>query len=281
MSTDPSSAPLASFKAKWTQAYPEFGLALKFDRGDGRDERKAFACLVFELEHAAFGIREAQPAAIKLQWWAEEFARAGAGEARHPLTKLLAARIGEAAIPLRQWQLAIVGAFAQRDAEPSANIGALLDGYARFYEPVGAIESALFGTHAAAVARALAITRALRETAALSDALRDGKLPLPLDLLARHRLARGELAATSAARTNALHEWFGTLANEMSPLLTREGLRTQPLGVLRAAMASADARRALQAASAVEPLGAMKTALGGLSIPVLWSAWRAARRSRA
>jgi hypothetical protein len=46
-------------------------------------------------------------------------------------------------------------------------------------------------------------------------------------------------------------------------------------------MASADARRALQAAAAVEPLAAMKTALAGLSIPVLWSAWRAARRSRA
>ena len=281
MSTDPAPAPLASFEAKWSQAYPEFGLALKFDRDPGRDERKAFACVVFELEHAAFGIREAQPAAIKLQWWAEEFTRAGAGEARHPLTNLLAARIGEAAIPLRRWQEAIVGAFAQRDAEPSANMAVLLESYARFYEPLGAIESALFDTHAAAVARALAITRALRETAALSDALRDGKLPLPLDLLARHRLARGELAATSAARTNALHEWFGTLANEMSPLLTREGLRTQPLGVLRAAMASADARRALQAASAVAPLGAMKTALGGLSIPVLWSAWRAARRSRA
>jgi phytoene/squalene synthetase len=135
VSTDPSSAPLASFEAKWTQAYPEFGLALKFDRDHGRDERKAFACLVFELEHAAFGIREAQPAAIKLQWWAEEFARTGAGEARHPLTKSLAARIGEAAIPLRRWQEAIVGAFAQRDAEPFANITALLDGYARFYEP--------------------------------------------------------------------------------------------------------------------------------------------------
>jgi phytoene synthase len=281
VSTDPSSAPLASFEAKWTQAYPEFGLALKFDRDHGRDERKAFACLVFELEHAAFGIREAQPAAIKLQWWAEEFARTGAGEARHPLTKSLAARIGEAAIPLRRWQEAIVGAFAQRDAEPFANIAALLDSYARFYEPLGAIESALFGTHAAAVSRALVITRALRETAALSDALRDGKLPLPLDLLARHRLARGELAATSAARTDALHEWFGTLAHEMSPLLTSDAVRTRPLGVLRAAMASADARRALQAAAAVEPLVAMKTALAGLSIPVLWSAWRAARRSRA
>jgi phytoene synthase len=281
VSTVPSATPLASFAAKWSQAYPEFGLALKFDSGSERDERSAFACLVFELEHAAFRIREAQPAAIKLQWWAEEFARANNGEARHPLTQALAARIGASAIPIRRWQEAIVGAYAQRDPEPAADTAALLDGYARLYDPLGAIESALFGTHGAAIARVLAITRALRESAALSDALRGGKLPLPLDLLARHRLARGELAVASDARTHALRDWFGALAREISPLLTREATRAQPLGILRAAMAGADATRARQTASASEPLIAMKAALEGLSVPVLWSAWRAARRSRA
>jgi phytoene synthase len=281
VSTDPSATPLASFEAKWSLAYPEFRLALTFDREPGRNDRSAFACLVFELEHAAFRIREAEPAAIKLQWWAEEFASTNTGEPRHPLTRALAGRIGEAAIPIRRWQEVIVGAFSQRDPEPAADAAALLDAYARLYEPLGAIESALFGAHGPTVARSLAITRALRESAALSDVLRDGKLPLPLDLLARHRLARGELAVASAARTQALHEWFGTLAGEISPLLTREATRTQPLGILRAAMAGADATRARQAASASEPLTAMKAALEGLSIPVLWSAWRAARRSRA
>jgi phytoene synthase len=281
VNTDSSATPLASFEAKWSEAYPEFGLALKFVDGRERDEHRAFACLVFEIEQAAFGIREAQPAAIKLQWWAEEFLRASKGEARHPLTQALAPRVRESAIPLRQWQEAIVGAFAQRDPEPAADIAALLDGYARLYDPVGAIESALFGTHGAAVARVLAVTRALRESAALSEALRDGKLPLPLDLLARHRLARGELAAASAARTNALQEWFGALAREFSSLLTLEAARAQPLGILRAAMAGAEATRARQAASASEPLTTMKAALEGLSVPVLWSAWRAARRSRA
>ena len=56
MSTDSPVTPLASFEAKWTQAYPEFALALRFVRGAQRDAQSAFACLVFEIEHAAFGM---------------------------------------------------------------------------------------------------------------------------------------------------------------------------------------------------------------------------------
>ena len=156
---------------------------------------------MFEIEYAAFGIREAQPAAIKLQWWAEELTRTAKGEARHPLTQALAARIEAAKIPSALWQQAIIAALAQRDPEPAANAAALLDGYAPMYAPIGTIEAALFGTDAESIARVLASMRALRDAAALSIALRDGKLPLPLDLLARHRLSRGDLAAASEART--------------------------------------------------------------------------------
>jgi len=280
VNAETSVAPLASFEAKWTEARPELALALRFEREDEREARAAFACLVLEIEHAAFGIREAQPAAIKLQWWAEELARAAKGEARHPLTQALATRIATAAIPQRQWHAAIIGAMAQRDPEPAADREALLAGYAQLHEPLGVLEATLFGTDATAVAGALAISRALRETAALPDALRDGKLPLPLDLLARHRLARGDLGAESAARADALREWFGELASEMSALLAPQALAKRPLGILRAAMAAADAKRLAAAANAGEPLAAMNVVLAGLSIPIVWAAWRAARRSR-
>ncbi len=280
VNAESSSTPLASFEAKWIEARPELALALRFERYDEREARTAFACLVFEIEHAAFGIREAQPAAIKLQWWAEELARAGKGEARHPLTQALAQRIADAALPQRAWHAAIVGAMGQRDPEPAADRDALLAGYAAFYAPLGAIEATLFGTNAEAVASALALSRALRETAVLPDALRDGKLPLPLDLLARHRLARGDLGAESAGRADALREWFGELGGEVSMLLTKEALAARPLGVLRAAMAAADASRLRATATAGAPLAAMNVALANLSIPIAWSAWRAARRSR-
>lgn len=274
MSTHESTTPLASFEAKWSEARPELALALRFERADERAARAAFACLVLEIEHAAFGIREAQPAAIKLQWWAEELSRAAKGESRHPLTEALAPRIVAAAVPPRDWQAAIVGAMAQRDPEPAADREALLSGYAQLYAPLGAIEAALFGTDAVAIARVLALSRATRETAALPDALRDGKLPLPLDLLARHRLARGDLGGASAARSDALRAWFGDLAREMT------APPAAGLGILRAAMAAVDAKRLANAARAGEPLAAVNAALAGLSVPVAWSAWRAARRSR-
>ena len=166
MSDDSNAAPLASFEAKWGAARPEFALARTFVDADRRNAQSAFACIVFELEHAAFGIREAQPSAIKLQWWAEEMQRASAGAPRHPLTIALGARIGAIA----GWHAAIVGAFAQRDAEPSSDIDGLLAQYARFFDPVGAIEASLFGADAAMRSRAMTLARALRETASLPTA---------------------------------------------------------------------------------------------------------------
>lgn len=276
--------PLASFEAKWVAAHPEFGLALKFVAESERRAQSAFACLVYELEHAAFGIREAQPAAIKLQWWGEELARAAKHEARHPLTQALSDHPCFAAIPLAQWYGVIGGALAQRDPEPAADGQALLDQYAQLYAPLGVIDAQLFGGDARTTARALSLARALRETASLSDTLRDGKLPLPLDLLARHRLARGDLAETSAARSGALSEWLRRLAGEMLDLLNvleaTAGVGKAGPGVLRSAMIAADSKRALQAAQASDPLAAINAALARLSISVVWAAWRAARRSR-
>jgi phytoene synthase len=269
-------AEVASFEAKWSAAHPEFGLALAFVRGSDRSAASAFACLVFEIENAAFGIREAQPAAVKLQWWAEEFARVSQGEARHPLTRALADRLASAAVPARVWHDVIVGALAQRDPEPASDEATLFEGYRQFYSPLATIESAVFGTDEDATAATLAATRALRDTAALAEVLRDGKLPLPLDLLARHRLGRGDLANASASRDEALREWLAKVSERLSASATSE----RPIGAMRAAMAGANATRAARAAAAAAPLDALRHALTRLSLPMAWMAWRAARRSR-
>ncbi|HVT31319.1 MAG TPA: squalene/phytoene synthase family protein [Rhodanobacteraceae bacterium] len=271
-----ASAEVASFEAKWSAAHPEFGLALAFARGPDRAAASAFACLVCEIEHAAFGIREAQPAAVKLQWWAEEFARAARGEARHPLTQALAERLASAPVPPLAWHDVVVGALAQRDPEPAADAAALFEGYDRLYSPLATIDAALFGADARAAAATLSATRALRDTAALVDVLRDGKLPLPLDLLARHRLARGDLASASAPREAALSEWLTTLSERLRSSTTRE----QPIGSLRGAMAGVNAIRAARAAASAAPLDTLRDLLARLSLPTTWAAWRAARRSR-
>lgn len=272
-----SDTPLASFESKWTAAQPEFGLALKFVTTDERGAQSAFACLVHELEYAAFGIREAQPAAIKLQWWAEEFTRAGTGEARHPLTQTLAGQPGFAEIALPHWHAVIVGALAQRDAEPAADRAALLATYAALYQPLATIEARLFAPLDAAVqAHLRTLSRALRETAALADALRDGRLPVPLDLLARHRLARGDLVQTSPQQAAALGEWLRALAAEFAQAVSADAR----LGVLSTASASADHWRAHTAARANDPLAALHAALARVPMRTVWATWRAGRRSR-
>jgi phytoene synthase len=218
-----------------------------------------------------------QPAAIKLQWWAEEFVRAAKGEARHPLTPVLAERISRAAIPIARWQDVVMGALNQRDPEPAADTDALLENHARFYAPVAEIEAALFANvDAAPSARVLALARALRETTGLTDALRDGRLPLPLDLLARHRLARGDLAGKLPEAAAALRDWLKRLGADCS-----EVAKGRPrLSVLSAATLAATSARAGRAAGATEPLAALAEGQHRLSVGTTWSAWRAARRSR-
>lgn len=273
VSDDSVATPLASFEAKWAALHPEFGLALKFVPQQRRVEQSAFACLVYELEHTAFGIREAQPAAIKLQWWAEEFARAGRREARHPLTRALAEHPDFADVPLARWHAVIVGALAQRDTEPAADCSALLESYAVLYAPLAAIEAALFvPIDVAALTRVRSLARAIRETASLAEALRDGRLPLPLDVLAKYRMARGNLSQSSPEQAAMLRGWLLTLASDYGNSFN--GAR---LGALNAAGASADRWRAGEAARAAEPLSKLQALTSRLPLRAVWAAWRSGR----
>jgi phytoene synthase len=270
-----SGAPLASFEAKWTAFAPEFGLALKFVSQRERVARSAFACLVFELEHAAYATRDAEPAAIKLQWWAEELTRAREGAARHPLTQVLAAHPAFTALAPTRWYAVIRGALAQRDPEPAADSAALLETYAALYRPLAAIETELFpGIEAQTLTRVLTLSRALRETASLAESLHAGRLPLPLDTLARHRLARGDLMSTSAPQVALLHEWLAWLAAEF------RSVRTAQAGVLGAAAAVANRVRARAGSRAADPLAELNAAYTRVPFAAVWAAWRAGRRAR-
>lgn len=270
MSETESNAPLASFEAKWMQAVPELRVALSFLAPATRAAHGAFVCLVHELEHAAFGIRDAEPATLKLQWWAEEFARAAKGEARHPLTQAIAQAASFPQVPLATWYAAVGGALAQRDAEPAANADALLAAYEVLHEPLAQIEARLFAPlDVPALARARALARALRETASLADALRDGRLPLPLDLLARHRLSRGGLTQASPEQVAALREWLGILRDAAATL---DAAR---IGAPAAATLSADRWRLAKSMRADDPLAALPPLLARMPLRVSLSAWRA------
>ena len=269
---------LTSFETKWASVRPELELGLKFVAQRERRAHSAFTCLVFELEHVAFAIREVEPATIKLQWWAEEFVQAGKGGARHPLTQVLAAHSRYAAVPLAHWYEVVAGALAQRAPSPAANRAALIDGHAALYRPLAAIEAALFpALDAAAVTSVRSLAHALRDTAALGDALRDGRLPLPLDLLAKHRLTRGDLARSSPPQVAILREWLLVLASDFSAAAAAAHARG---GALHAAAASADRWRACMAGRAADPLVTLNASFALLPLRATWAAWRAGQRSR-
>lgn len=266
-------APAASFEAKWVAAYPELELGLRFVAAHERAAHSAFDCLVHELEHAAFGIRDAEPAALKLQWWLEEFERARQGAARHPLTQVLSLQARLDAIPADDWHAVVAAAFAQRDPQAAGDRTALLEQTASMYRPIARIEAALFG-HADAepLARARSLAHALRESATLGEALRDGRMPLPLDLLARHRLARGDLGTESEKHSVALREWLAGLAGEFA--------RVRVAAPLPAAALTADCWRARRAGRAERPLERLREDLARLPLRAAWAAWRAGHASR-
>lgn len=262
---------LDGFVAKWSAVRPELGLAARFLAPRRDPAPLAFACLAHELGDAAFRIREAQVAGAKLHWWAEELARSTAGHARHPLTHALAAA-GTA--PVALWHDAIAGALIQRDADSAGDVDRLLDGYAALYAPLARAEAALFdGLDAQAGAEAMALSRALSELGALGDALAQGRLPLPLDVLARHGLARGDLGAASPARADAMRDLLGELARRLRSVLDARPALSLP----RVAELCADHARARRAARAADPLAALVAEARRLPLATLWSLWRAAR----
>ena len=269
--------PLASFIAKWSGAYPELQLALGFVPRATRSGQAAFACLGYELEHATFSTREDQPASVKLVWWAEELTRTGVGEARHPLTIELAKLPAWSRIAPSQWHAVIAAALDLRDAEPALDGERLLAAWAPFHRPQAAIEAELFGhLDADARARQRSIARALEDLALPGDAIAEGRLPLPLDLLARHQLARNDLGRDSPARRGAVRDWLAQLERAAGEL-ARTGAR---LGIPGTASLAAERWRAGRAMRSAEPVGALHRLHARLPLNAAWKTWRAARRAR-
>lgn len=273
----PATDPCATFEHKWTTAHPEFGLALRFVPAPQRKARSALTCIGYEIEHAAFRLHEPQVAAGKLQWWLEELLAMRAGTARHPLTQALATTLPVANVPSALYQDLIVGALAQRDPEPAPSLDELLHGLLGFYAPLARVEQSLtVEGDVDTEARIGALSRAFRDALGLSDTLAGGRLPLPLDLMAHHRLSRVDLASPSAPRTEALRGYFAMLAERM------EAIDIASLSSVPAATSwHAERVRCRRAARAFEPLAAGEAAINRLPVSTVWAAWRAARRQRA
>ncbi len=263
---------LGSFEAKWSGIHPELALALRFVPAAARDGALGLAVVGLEIEDAAFRIAEDHVAETKLHWWAEELARLIDGKPRHPATQALAATARPSIAP-GAWEAVITGALAVRETAPAGSLGDLLDGHRRYYGPLARVAAAASpGVSADAAAEAAVLARALQELTELRGSLERGRLPLPLDLLARHQLDRGELAARSPARDEALRELLHQIAGR---------LRAQPwsaLPLFAGVRQIADLGRAGRAARATDPVQTLVAARGRLGPSAAWRAWRLARR---
>lgn len=263
---------LGSFEAKWSDLHPELALALRFVPGSRRDQALGLAVVGLEIEDAAFRIGEDHVAEAKLHWWAEELARLLDGKPRHPATQAMAAP-GGLAVPAGAWDAVIAGALAIRESRPAGSLGDLIEDYRRYYGPLAqAMVAANPDLSAEAAAEVAASARALQELADLRGALARGRLPLPLDLLARHQLDRGELAARSPARDEALRELLRQIGGRLRALPWRS------LPLIAGVRHSADLGRAERAARAADPVAALVASRGRLGPTAAWRAWRLARR---
>lgn len=265
---------LGSFEAKWAGAHPELALALRFVPPAARARTLGLAVIGLEIEDAAFRIAEDHVAEAKLHWWAEELARTLDGKPRHPATQAISEDGGR--LPSIAWETVILGALAVREAPSAGSAAALLDGYGGVFAPLARADAAAYpGVSAEVTAQAGSLTRALQELADLRAALGRGRLPLPLDLLARHQLDRGDLPTRSPACDAAVREWLRQLAARMQALPWRE------LPLLTGARLSADAGRARRAARADDPIAALAAERHRIGPSTAWRVWRLARRRMA
>ncbi|HUD42124.1 MAG TPA: squalene/phytoene synthase family protein [Dokdonella sp.] len=263
---------LGSFEAKWSGVHPELALALRFVPGRARDHALGLAVVGLEIEDAAFRIAEDHVAEAKLHWWAEELARLLDGKPRHPATQALNCAAGPA-VPPGVWDAVIAGALAIREARPAGTLADLIEDHRRYYGPFArAAAAASPGVSVEAAAEAAVLGRALQDLADLRGALGRGRLPLPLDLLARHQIDRGELTARSPARDEGLRELSRQIAARL------HALPWQALPLLAGIRQIADLGRAERAAGAADPAAALVAARGRLGPSAAWRAWRLARR---
>ncbi|MHB1284727.1 MAG: phytoene synthase [Metallibacterium scheffleri] len=273
-----SSAAAASFVQQWRVARPLRDLALRFLPAD-----ESGLPLLLALEAELLGILHAnaapQVAGAKLAWWTEELAGFGTPAARHPLSLALATDARAVRVAVTLWPQAAVSVLHALEAPASADFAAQLQAAEALAEPFARIECAfVFGVQAdcARTRRVLAVQHLGSELLQTPQRAAQGRLPLPMQSLARHALARARLDQPGAARAAALAEQCAVLAAALHGAADLPG----PVNGLRAAEAAHDRRALLRAARAAEPLQTLLAQRQGLTPAAAFACWRAARAQR-
>ena len=269
---------IQSYVDKWLAIQPQQRVALGFVDPAVRDERVALAAFEQELISSAYGIREPQVAAAKLQWWAEELSGAAASGGRHPLTKVLFASPRAKQIPAQLWIAPVLAAMAQLESGTSADFTSQVAAARNMHGALAELETAWwFGTAAPSEAAAQVATLS-HLVFALSrlefDADRE-RLPLPMSRLARHGLSRGQLKDDSPARRDAIKAQLNELAAGLGAALGQG----QPLSTFRGLEGRTALSTARGAARAAEPFAELHKRQARTGPATAFRAWRAARQA--
>lgn len=271
---------LQSYTDKWLAAHPAQHLGLSFVNSPRRDIHLALAALEQELVTAAYGISEAQVAATKLNWWAEELGGAIASGGRHPLTQALFADEAIRQIDAGMWLAPIMAALRQLDDATAPDFAAQLAAAEAFHGALAALETRVwFGAQAepARAARVASLDHLLHVLARLKENASAERLPLPMARMARHGLDRESLTDDSPERRAAIHAQLADLRDAWQKAIRLPG----PLSTFRGLDARLDRRWTHQALRARQPLARLRHAqehqTGFATLRLAWSAARACR----
>ncbi|GLQ46796.1 hypothetical protein GCM10007862_18470 [Dyella lipolytica] len=270
---------LQSYVDKWLAVQPQQRMALVFVEPDKYPGHVALAALEQELLSAAYGIREPQVAATKLNWWAEELSGAASSGGRHPLTRVLFDDERAHAMPQERWLAPVLAAMAQLEEGTAVDFPAQLTAASALHGALATLETAWWYGEAASPVRATRVATLSHLLYALrrlqDDAERD-RLPLPMARLARFSLSRTGLRERSEARDQAIKAQLDDLQSTWRDAADLPG----PLSVFRALEAGQGERLVRKAARAGEPLVVLQQGAPDVGFWATFRAWQAARHWR-
>lgn len=274
-----SDAALQSYIDKWLAVQPQQRIALAFVDADTYPGHIALAALEQELLAAAYGIREPQVAASKLNWWAEELSGAAASGGRHPLTKVLFDDERAHALPGEQWVAPVLAAMAQLEEGTAADFQAQLAAGSLLHGALAQLETAWWfgeGASSGRAARVATLSHLLFALLRLEEDAERDRLPLPMARLARYGLSRTELRTASTAREDAIRAQLDDL-----DAAWRESERLPgPLSAFRGLESRHGRTLVGRARKAANPLAVLRKGQGRQGPAVAWQAWQAARAWR-
>lgn len=279
MTPEELGGPLQSYVDKWLAVQPRQRIALAFVDPARYPGHVALAALEQELLSAAYGIREPQVAAVKLNWWAEELSGAASSGGRHPLTQVLFDDERAHAVPADKWLAPVLAAMAQLEEGTASDFEAQVNAGGQLHGALAALETAWWYGEAAVNVRAAKVATLSHLLFALlrveEDADRD-RLPLPMARMARFGLSRAELRKDNPAREQAIRAQLQDLAAAWRETERLPG----PLSVFRSLESRAGQVLARRAGKAPDPLAALRAGQARSGLGTAWQAWQAARSWR-